>query len=173
MSVKVLESVDFLVDQKDPKKKKGPIKREFVLSDEMKFLGQEIIKEERLDVHPAKIEFVLVTPNISKTAAGKCIKTGKELKFFSDLDFVIEISGDLWDALDTPTKRILLEHQLRHILVLQNDKSGDWVFKIKKHDIQDFGKIVSKYSVDWIKKVKLTLSSLYDLTPTEEDNIQI
>lgn len=169
----MLESADFLLDQKEPKKQKGPIKREFTLSEEMKFLANEIIKDERLDIHPAKIEFVLVHPNISKTTAGKCIKTGKELKFFSNLDFVIEISGDLWDALDTATRKILLEHQLRHILVLQNDKSGDWVFKIKKHDIQDFGKIVSKYSVDWIKKVRLTLSSLYDLTPTEEDNIQI
>lgn len=173
MSVKVLESADFLIDQKEPKKAKGPVKREFVLSDDMKLLAGEIIREERIDIHPARVEYVLVLPNISKTTAGKCIKTGKELKFFSNLDYVIEISGDLWEALDTETKKILLEHQLRHILVIQNDKSGDWVYKIKKHDIQDFGKIVSRHSVDWIKKIKLSLSSLYDLTPAEEDNIQI
>lgn len=173
MSVKELESADFLVDIKEPKKAKGPVVREFVLSEDMKMMASEIIKDERLDVYPAKIEYVLVYPNISKTVAGKCIKTGKELKFFSNLDFVIEISGELWDALDEETRRVLLEHELRHILILQNDNTGDWKFKIKKHDIQDFSRIVSKHGVDWIKRVKLSLSAIYGLTPAEEDNIQI
>ncbi|MGE5400662.1 MAG: putative metallopeptidase [Ignavibacteriales bacterium] len=170
--VKELASVDFL-DQYQGKKPKGPVKREFVLSEEMKYMAEEIIRTERIDVHPAKIEYVTVEPNISKSTAAKCVKTGKELKFFSNLDYIIEVSGELWTALDKETRSILLEHELRHILVLQNDKSGDWAFKLKKHDIQDFGRIVSKHGVDWIKRVKLCLSSLYDLTPAEEDNIQI
>ncbi len=173
MAVEVLDPIDFLEDIKEPKKQKGPIKREFILSDEMKQLANQIISEERIDTHPAKIEYVLVYPNISKTTAGKCIKTGKELKFFSNLDYVIEISGDLWDTLDNDSRAILLEHELRHILVVQNDKTGDWTYKLRKHDIQDFSRIVSKHGVDWIRKIKLCLSSLYNLTPTEEDNIQI
>ncbi|MGE5456972.1 MAG: putative metallopeptidase [Methanococcaceae archaeon] len=164
--------IEFL-ERYNNKKTKAPIKREFVISEDMKFMAEEIIKRERIDIHPAKIEYVTVEPNISKTTAAKCIKTGKELKFFSNLDYVIEVSGELWTALDEPTKEILLEHELRHILVIQNDKSGDWGFKLRKHDIQDFGRIVSKHGIDWIKKVKLGLSSLYDLTPAEEDNIQI
>ncbi|MCU7496514.1 MAG: hypothetical protein HF314_12550 [Ignavibacteria bacterium] len=170
--IKELSSVDFLDNYRE-KKQKGPVKREFVLCEEMKFMAQEIISEEKIDVHPAKIEYVTIEPNISKSTAAKCVKTGKELKFFSNLDYVIEVSGELWTALDKETRRILLEHELRHILVLQNDKTGDWNFKLRKHDIQDFGRIVSKNGVDWIKKVRLCLSSLYDMTPAEEDNIQM
>jgi len=109
VSVQVLESADFLADIKEPKKAKGPVKREFILSEEMKDLGNQIIKEERLDVHPAKIEYVLVYPNISKTTAGKCIKTGKELKFFSNLDYVIEAfkNQKLWDQVDLAVIRII------------------------------------------------------------------
>lgn len=173
MASNPMDDVIFLSEQKQGKKQKGPVKREFVLCEEMKLMASEIISTEKLDVHPAKIEYINVYPNITKTTAAKCVKTGKELKFFSNLDYVIEISGELWDVLDQDTKRILLEHELRHILVLQNDKSGDWVFKIRKHDLQDFGKIVSRHGVEWIKKVKLSLSSIYDLTPADEDNIQI
>lgn len=173
MQNKNLGGVEEFLDQYSGKKPKGPVKREFVLNDEMKFMAQEIIRTEKIDVHPAKIEYVTVDPNISKTTAGKCVKTGKELKFFSGFDYIIEMSGELWNVLDKDTKRVLLEHELRHILVVQNDKTGDWSFKIRKHDIQDFGKIVATHGVDWIKRVKLCISSLYQLTPSEEDNIQI
>ncbi|MGE5680691.1 MAG: putative metallopeptidase, partial [Bacillota bacterium] len=157
--------IDEFLDNYKSTKPKGPVKREFVLNDEMKFMAQEIIRTEKIDVHPAKIEYVSVEPNISKSVAAKCVKTGKELKFFSGFDYIIEVSGELWNTLDKETKMVLLEHELRHILVLQNDKTGDWNFKLRKHDIQDFGKIVSQHGVDWIKKVKLCISSLYDLTP--------
>lgn len=149
------------------------IKREFSLSDELKTMGADVIREKMIDTHPAKIGYVLVTPNISKTIPAKIIKTSKELKFFSGLDYVIEVSGEIWDALDKETKKVLLEHELRHILVLQNDKSGDWTFKIRKHDVQDFSKVISENGIEWIKKIKLCLSSIYDLTPAEEDAIQI
>jgi predicted metallopeptidase len=167
-----INPADFL-NQNQSKKSKAPVKREFALCEEMKEMAEEIIKNERLDVYPAKIEYLNVYPNISKTAISKIVKTGKELKFFANLDYIIEISGEIWDILDKNNKMILLEHQLRHILVLQNDKTGEWVFKVRKHDIQDFGKIVTNYGVDWIKTIKLSLSSMYGLTPAEEDNISI
>lgn len=167
-----VDPADFL-NQNQSKKSKAPVKREFVLSEEMKELAQEIIKEQRLDIFPAKVEYLTVYPNLSRTMASKIIKTGKELKFFANLDYIIEISGEIWDVLDLNTKKILLEHQLRHILVIQNDKSGDWVYKIRKHDVQDFAKVISQYGVEWIRTIRLALSSMYDLSPTEEDNISI
>ncbi|HEX2868642.1 MAG TPA: putative metallopeptidase [Ignavibacteriales bacterium] len=156
-----------------PKEKKGPVKKEFEVDADMRNLAGEVIREMRLDVHPAKIEFLRVSPYIQKTTAAVCKKTGPEFKFFTNHDYLIEVSAELWDALDKDTRKILLEHELRHILVLQNDKTGDWNFKLRKHDIQDFASIVKVHGVDWIKRVKLSISSLYDLTPAEEDNIQI
>lgn len=167
-----LNPADFL-SQNQSKKKKTQTEREFTLCEEMKEMAEDIIKSERLDVYPAKIEYLNVYPNISKTAVSKIIKTNKELKFFSNLDYIIEISGELWDVLDKDNRRILLEHQLRHILIVQNDKTGKWVFKVRNHDIQDFGKIISNYGINWIKTIKLSLSSMYGLTPAEEDCIKI
>lgn len=173
MESKQVKSADFLLDQQESKNGKGPVKREFVIAEDMKELATSIINEQKLDVHPAKIEYLLVYPNISKTSAGKIIKTGRELKFFSELDYIVEISGELWDALDEETRNILLEHELRHILVVENEKTGDWTYKLRKHDLQDFSKLVAKHGAEWVRTVKLSLSSIYGLTPAEEDNIQI
>ncbi len=37
----------------------------------------------------------------------------------------------------------------------------------------DLSNIIKKHGVDWISKVKLGISSLYDLTPAQEDKIVI
>lgn len=157
--------------EQKPKKKSGYVKRELETADDMKMMAEEIIQSERLDVFPAKIGYFYVWPNISKTSIGTIKTTTKELKFYSGVDYIIEVSGEIWDVLDTTTRRRLLEHQLRHILVLQSEKTGDWSFKLKKHDVQDFSKLIDKYGSDWIKTIKLCTGSLYGLTPREEDAI--
>lgn len=148
-------------------------KKEFEVSDELKQLADKVISEQNLDISPAKVEFLLVYPNIAKTVAGRCIKTSKELKFFSGNDYLIEISGELWDALDDTVRYILIQHELMHILPIMNDKTGEWKFELRRHDIEDFSSIIKKHGIDWISKVKLSISSLYDLNPSQEDKIQI
>ena len=152
---------------------KGSAKKEFEVSDELKTLAEEVIKGETLEINPAKVEYLLVYPNISKTVAGRCVRAGKELKFFSGFDYIIEMSGELWDALDDSVRYVLMQHELMHIMPVMNDKTGEWKFELRPHDVEDFGKIIKKHGVDWISKVKLSISSLYDLTPIQEDKIKI
>ena len=148
-------------------------KKEFEISTELEELANKIISEQSLDVSPSKISYLLVYPNIAKTVAGRCIKTSKELAFFSGNDYLIEMSGELWDALDDSVRYVLMQHELMHIMVAMNDKTGDWKFELRRHDIEDFSAIIKKHGVDWISKVKLSISSLYDLNPSQEDKIQI
>lgn len=148
-------------------------KKEFEVSDELKTLAESVATSENLELHPAKVEYLLVYPNISKTVAGRCIKAGKELKFFSGFDYLIEISGELWDALDDSVRYVLMQHELMHIMPVMNEKSGEWKFELKQHDVEDFSKIINKHGIEWISKVKLSISSLYDLTPNQEDKIKI
>lgn len=152
---------------------KGRISKEFEPSDELRKLGEEVIDEQKLDIGNAKIQYLLVYPHINKTTAGRCVRTGMELKFFSDSDYLIEMSGELWDSLDSPTQKILMEHELRHIMPIINDKTGDCKYQIRPHDVEDFSSIIKKHGTDWIQKVKLSISSIYDLNPTEEDKITI
>jgi len=146
--------------------------KEFIVSEELKELAEEIIKTEKIDIGNANIGYLLVSPNISKTIAGKCKRSGAEFKFFTNLNYLIEISEDIWNALDNEQRRILLYHELMHILVLIN-KSGDEVYKIRNHDVEDFAKIINKYGTDWISVIKNSISSLHDLSPEAYDSIKI
>lgn len=151
--------------------KSAKVKKTFEKSDELMSLGEKVINDQKIDVYPAKICYLLVYPNVSKTVAGRCVRSGRELKFFSGFDYLIEMSGELWDALDDDTRKILMEHELKHVLPVPNDKTGDWEFKIRDHDVQDFASIIKKHGIDWISKVKGSQASMYELK--SEDDVKI
>ncbi|GAB1443967.1 hypothetical protein MASR2M39_28120 [Ignavibacteriales bacterium] len=148
-------------------------KREYEESEELKFLAEKIISEQKIDVMPAQVGYMIVSPNISKTVPSKTIKTPPELKHFSGFDYLIEVSLDLWTALDEAERYILIHHELLHILPIMNEKTGDYDFKIRKPDFVAFKSILDKYGTDWKQKIKLSLSSIHNLTPAQEDSIRI
>jgi len=152
---------------------KEPKKREYEESEELKFLAEKIISEQKIDVMPAQVGYMIVSPNISKTVPSKTIKTPPELKHFSGFDYLIEVSLDLWTALDEAERYILIHHELLHILPIMNEKTGDYDFKIRKPDFVAFKSILDKYGTDWKQKIKLSLSSIHNLTPAQEDSIRI
>jgi predicted metallopeptidase len=130
-------------------------------------LAKTVISEENLTLEPAKIGYLIVSPNISKTVAARCIKTNKELKFFSGYDYLIEVSGELWDVLDESIKKILLLHELLHV-GFGYDKLGNLKFQIRNHNVEDFSYIIKKYGIDWFTKVNELTKSLYDLDESVE-----
>jgi len=151
-------------------------KKTYTECPEAKTIATEILTTEdmikSLDIDIPRVEFIAVYPNISKSIAGKCIKSGRELKYFSDCDYIIEVSGEIWDTLNVETKRILILHELLHIKITYN-KKNETVYGIRDHDIKDFSQIISKYGIDWFNTLKLSISSLYDFDPSKENSIKI
>ena len=142
--------------------------KEIVESEDLRRIADIVIRENGLEVNLAKVGYCLVAPNISKRVAGRCIRTVAELKHFSEYDFLIEMSSDLWSKLDDDRKKILMLHELLHIDISTHPKSGDLIFKIKDHDIQDFRYVVKKYGPDWISDLNTINSSLYDIDPDND-----
>ena len=147
--------------------------KEFQISNELKTLAETVIEEQEIKVEDSKIQYLLVYPNIAKTVAGRCMKTGRELKFFSDNDYLVEMSGELWDNLDEKTRYNLMHHELMHIKPSYNEKTGDWTYKTRPHDVEDFSILIKKHGIDWISNVKTSISSIYDMTPEEEEGITL
>jgi len=130
----------------------------FVIADEVAELAKKVIQIEGLDLMGARVKYLMVSPVISKTVAGRCMRTSSELNFYSDADYIIEISGDVWDILDDEVKYILVHHELLHINAVSNDKKGTIDYKLVDHDIQDFELIIRKYGIDWFKKLKASMA---------------
>lgn len=146
----------------------------YMKSDEVKNVAQSVINKysNHLVLGNAKIEYIAVYPNVSKTTVARCIRSNNELKYFSDADYIIEVSGDLWDQLTDIVKEILIYHELLHIYVTTN-KSGETVYKLADHDVKDFSIIVKTFGVDWFNELKTLNSSVYELSPEQEDNLDL
>jgi len=119
-----------------------------------------------------KVCYLKVYPHITKHIIGRCIKASHTTKYFSDFDYVIEVSGDLWDKLNDMTKEVLMWHELNHIYVEYN-KGGDRILKIRDHDVQDFSEIIKQYGIEWFDDLRTMSSSVYDLEPADHRRIRL
>lgn len=135
------------------------VQKEFVKDAELESLIHKVIKAEDLDIADAKICGLQVKPSISDSVAGRCIRSGKELKFFSGYDYIIEVSNELWNVIDEQTRYLLVYHELLHIEI-KYKKDSSVVYGIRDHDIKDFKVIIKKYGVDWISELELINSTL-------------
>jgi len=152
------------------------MKKTYEKSDEVRQVGNEVIQKfnpNNLRSSFAKIEYLLVYPNINKKTVARCIKVNNSMNFLTGLNYIIEVSGELWDKIDVDVRENLLWHELLHAYPQTNDKTGEVDYKIRDHDIKDFAAIIDKHGIDWFKVIKLTTSSLYDLKPSEEDDIRL
>ncbi len=147
--------------------------KQLMESPEIATIAEEIIERESLDFGPAEIGYFLVHPNLSKYKAAKCVKANREVKYYSGNDYLIEISGELWDMLNQKTREMVVFHQLLHINPVFKAKNEEWKMKKKKPDFADFYEINDKYGNEWYKTVQATVSSLYDLDPARESKVSL
>lgn len=140
---------------------------------EMEKLASEVLETHKIEIGPAQLGFLLVYPNISKQRAAKCVKATREVKHYSGNDYLIEVSGELWDMLDEDTRKMLLYHQLLHIDPVFKAKNQEWKMKIRKPDFADYYEINDKYGNEWYKTIQATVSSLYDLDPRQESKVSV
>lgn len=147
--------------------------KQLMESPEIEAIAERVIEKENLDFGPAEIGYFLVYPNLSKYKAAKCIKASREVKYYSGNDYLIEISGEMWDMLDERTREMVLFHQLLHVDPVYKAKNQEWKMKVRKPDFADFYEINDKYGNNWYKTVQATVSSLYDLDPRRESKVSL
>lgn len=147
--------------------------KQLMESPEIESIAERVAERENLDFGPAEIGFFLVYPNLSKYRAAKCMKASREVKYYSGNDYLIEISGEMWDMLDEKTREMVLLHQLLHVEPVYKAKNQEWKMKIRKPDFRDFYEINDKYGNEWYKTVQATVSSLYDLDPRRESKVTL
>lgn len=147
-------------------KKKVKVQRSFRQDPTIKEMINHVVKQENLYIgqgqHTAKICGLMVSPNISDSIAGRCVKSGNQLKYFSGYQYLIQISEQLWNILPDQTRYLLIYHELLHIDVRWSKNATKPVYAIRDHTVKDFRQIVQKYGIDWIREIELLSSSLSD-----------
>lgn len=164
------------MEQNDRFDPRGEIKlsdKELIESPEIAEIAEKVIETHKIELGPAQIGYLLVYPNISKQKAAKCMKATREVKHYSGNDYLIEVSGDLWDMLDTDTKKMLLYHMLLHVDPVFKAKTQEWKMNVRKPDFSDYYEINDKFGNEWYKTIQATVSSLHDLDPRQESKVSL
>jgi hypothetical protein len=155
---------------------KGDIRltdKELIESPELQELAAKVIETHKIELGPAQIGYLLVYPNITKQRAAKCMKATREVKHYSGNDYLIEVSGELWDMLDDDTRKMLIYHELLHIDPVFKAKNQEWKMKIRRPDFSDYYEINDTFGNEWYKTIQATASSLYDLDPKQESKVKV
>lgn len=85
---------------------------------------------------------------------GKCKKTSDLDREFAAFDFVIILRRDFWwnPQVSDTQRRALLDHELCHASVTldkfgdpKEDERGRVIYRIRKHDLEEFAEIASRY----------------------------
>lgn len=143
-------------------------KKEYVEDFDIQTLAEKVIKKENIDVQDAKIRYLMVSPNVTKTIAARIIKTGAETKLFADCDYIVEVSREIWNSVTDEVKYILLHHELLHIHI--EEKKDEVKYLLCDHDVQDFSRIIKKHGVDWLEAVRTVQEQLKDKEKSDKDS---
>lgn len=148
--------------------------KEYVDAPEVEKVALDIIKKENLEqIVNVEVKYVLVYPNLSKTTVGRCKVASHDLHHFSGADYLIEISGEVWDSLPATMRRNLVWHLLEHIDPQYNEKRGEWNFKTRDHTVKDFKRIIDDQGIGWQGDLKTMVASIYDMDPEQQDRIKL
>lgn len=119
---------------------------------EMKALAEEVIDAfpEFSFIRDEGIEIIYLESDREKksrgrTVYGECEKIPDKYQWAIPVDFTVTFYAENVSGFTEDQKRILMEHELRHI------GGRDGKFFVKPHDIEDFEVILKKYGMDWAK----------------------
>jgi hypothetical protein len=143
--------------RKTPKPKKPTYERIDRKADKLnvyEVLDEMIVKYKR-DLEAEKCQIALAwryglkRNKDGQLVLGKCKKVSDLDKQFQGFDFIIILNYEAWSALDDAQRRALVHHELCHCAIstdpngnTKKDSRNRTMFRIKKHDIEEFGEVV-------------------------------
>lgn len=81
---------------------------------------------------------------------GKCKKVSELDKLYAEFDFVVILNSEAWKTLNEKQRKALVHHEVCHIAIAtdqngntKKDTRGRTAFRVKKHDIEEFGDVVA------------------------------
>jgi hypothetical protein len=104
-----------------------------------------------------------------RTTLGKASKADPKLTLFTDAAFVMEINWQTW-VIAKPFERVaLIDHELSHYGIDEDEESGELTPVILSHDLEEFRAIVDRWGL-WRPDVELFAASCaqYELELQED-----
>jgi len=139
---------------KQDKKSKGRQVRtaptQYDFAETIEKVAKKLISKDHTHLINCKMAYLYVNKEITskgrKVAATAERVSGKHTAL-SGYHFVITISYPIWRNLSDPTKIAVIDHELSHCWVEENETTGDTVYKTVPHDVEEFGAIIMRHGL--------------------------
>ena len=112
-------------------------------------MARDLITSYHEELAGVEIAFLMRTPTLRSAGRlvwGKASKANAKQRALSgkDIEFVIELSAEVWGELEYGQRRALLDHELSHC-TCEADDDGEIHYKLRPHDLEEFNSIVARY----------------------------
>lgn len=124
-------------------------KKTYSISQNIQNICEEVMEEKGMDIFPARVMYILVSPEISPNILGRCIRANNMLKMLGECDYIIQMSAISWNEYGKIGKKRIAEHELKHIVIKVDNNTGEVKFALRKHDIEDFYEMITDYGIGW------------------------
>lgn len=136
---------------------------------ELKNLGDKIIEDCRPNLKMLEIAYLFRAEapiSDNKVTAGMCVRVDDRNRTIHGVDFVIEISQDVWLEANDQFKLALMDHELGHVGIRMDadgqpemdEKTMRIKTYIKKHDIEEFEDVLERHG-DYHKELRSFLEA--------------
>lgn len=78
---------------------------------------------------------------------GKARKISQREQLWNEHDFSIELNEFAWRELKVEQRRALVDHELCHLAVDQDEETEEETFRIRKHDLEEFNAVVRRHGL--------------------------
>ena len=144
------------------------------VTEDVKTVVARVIDTHFTDLANVKVKFLFDTKKATRNgriALGKCQKPNELTKHFTipeakndeGYQYVITLDKLAYNNMPDVDRIRLIRHELRHILAVRNDETGDVKCKIMPHNIDDFVEEVMLNDDDpeWAKRIGKMVGLLY------------
>ena len=108
-------------------------------SEDVERMAMDIIAKYHPELVNEKIAYIFKNKPIKmkgRECNAKISKVSPQMKAICDVDFVITLSAPRWQLLNEIQHSALLDHELSHVLVTEDEKTGEEKRQMVCHDVE-------------------------------------
>lgn len=121
-------------------------------------IAKELIETEPAldEIRDSEVTIIYLSSEHEKTQDGKavlgqCEKIQEKYRWAIPCDFTITLFEPNIEDLTEEQIRIVILHELLHVGIRFNEKTGEEDYYVVPHDVEDFRMLIDRYGIDWAK----------------------
>jgi hypothetical protein len=142
--------------------------------DAIERMAEGLIANYHPELSTARIMYVFISEAPSKGGHklyGKVSKASGFLEWALEQDFIVMISGDIWNTSESHERTAILDHLLERCTGEEDEKDASMSWKIREPDVQEFSSILDRHGA-WNTTLAgfISVAKKVDLSGFEENS---